>query len=60
MRIKTEEDSQKPTRRILCIDGAGILGTFSVAFLADLERHLELIFYQPADAFMPVYQHEEE
>jgi patatin-like phospholipase len=27
-------------RRILCIDGGGILGTFPAAFLAQLERHL--------------------
>lgn len=27
-------------RRILCIDGGGILGTFPAAFLATLERHL--------------------
>ena len=27
-------------RRILCIDGGGILGTFPAAFLAGLERHL--------------------
>jgi patatin-like phospholipase/acyl hydrolase len=30
-----------PKRRILCIDGGGILGTFPAAFLAGLEQHLE-------------------
>jgi hypothetical protein len=29
-----------PKRRILCIDGGGILGTFPAAFLAELEEHL--------------------
>jgi len=28
-------------RRILCIDGGGILGTFPAAFLAELEKNLE-------------------
>ena len=28
-------------RRILCVDGGGILGTFPVAFLAELEKHVE-------------------
>lgn len=28
-------------RRILCIDGGGILGTFPAAFLAALEKHVE-------------------
>ena len=41
MQLKTEENSEKPTRRILCIDGGGILGTFPAAFLAELERHLK-------------------
>ena len=31
---------QIPPRRILCIDGGGILGTFPAAFLAGLEQHL--------------------
>jgi len=30
-----------PKRRILCIDGGGILGTFPAAFLAGLEQHLD-------------------
>ena len=41
MPIATEEDSENPRRRILCIDGGGILGTFPAAFLAELERHLK-------------------
>lgn len=28
-------------RRLLCIDGGGILGTFPAAFLAELEQHLD-------------------
>ena len=36
----TEEDPEQPKRRILCIDGGGILGTFPAAFLAELEQHL--------------------
>lgn len=32
---------QPATRRILCIDGGGILGTFPAAFLAALEHHLK-------------------
>ena len=35
-----EEDPEQPKRRILCIDGGGILGTFPAAFLAELEQHL--------------------
>ena len=31
---------ETPKRRILCIDGGGVLGTFPVAFLAELEQHL--------------------
>ena len=31
---------QPPPRRLLCIDGGGILGTFPAAFLAGLEQHL--------------------
>ncbi|MDE0406097.1 MAG: hypothetical protein OXI53_12395 [Nitrospira sp.] len=60
MQIKIEENSEKPTSRILCIDGGGILGTFPAAFRDELDRHLELIFYQPANAFMPVCQFEED
>ena len=33
--------NNRSTRRILCIDGGGILGTFPAAFLAELEQHLE-------------------
>jgi patatin-like phospholipase/acyl hydrolase len=36
-----QEDLQLHKRRILCIDGGGILGTFPAAFLAGLEQHLE-------------------
>ncbi len=35
------EETGHPKRRILCIDGGGILGTFPAAFLAELEQHLE-------------------
>ncbi len=35
------EKQQPPKRRILCIDGGGILGTFPAAFLAGLEQHLQ-------------------
>lgn len=38
--MSKEEDHQLPKRRILCIDGGGILGTFPAAFLAGLEQHL--------------------
>lgn len=36
-----EEQQQSPKRRILCIDGGGILGTYPAAFLAALEEHLQ-------------------
>lgn len=36
-----EQESEMPKRRILCIDGGGILGTFPAAFLAELEQHLD-------------------
>ncbi len=39
--MKNEEDPQGLKRRILCIDGGGILGTFPAAFLAGLEQHLQ-------------------
>ncbi len=39
--MKNEEEHHLPKRRILCIDGGGILGTFPAAFLAGLEEHLE-------------------
>lgn len=39
--MKNEEEAQHPARRILCIDGGGILGTFPAAFLAGLEQHLQ-------------------
>jgi patatin-like phospholipase/acyl hydrolase len=36
-----EAEPNKQRRRILCIDGGGILGTFPAAFLAGLEQHLK-------------------
>lgn len=39
MNEKDEQQSRK--RRILCIDGGGILGTYPAAFLAALEEHLQ-------------------
>lgn len=39
--MKSEEGVHLPARRILCIDGGGILGTFPAAFLAGLEQHLQ-------------------
>ena len=36
----TNPESQPPQRRLLSIDGGGILGTFPAAFLAGLEQHL--------------------
>ena len=38
---ETEETPEQPKRRLLCIDGGGILGTFPAAFLAELEQHLD-------------------
>ncbi|MCC6579434.1 MAG: patatin-like phospholipase family protein [Phycisphaeraceae bacterium] len=35
-----KQDQLSPKRRILSIDGGGILGTFPAAFLAGLEQHL--------------------
>ena len=35
------EAAKEPRRRILCVDGGGILGTFPAAFLAELEQHLD-------------------
>ena len=37
----TNEVTEEPRRRILCVDGGGILGTFPAAFLAELEQHLD-------------------
>ena len=40
--MNDHEEIQPPLkRRILCIDGGGLLGTFPAAFLASLEEHLE-------------------
>ncbi len=36
-----KEESEQPKRRILCIDGGGILGTFPAAFLAGLEPDVD-------------------
>ncbi|MDE0509383.1 MAG: patatin-like phospholipase family protein [Gammaproteobacteria bacterium] len=36
-----EVDHDQEKRRILSIDGGGILGTFPAAFLSELEQHLE-------------------
>ena len=36
----TSKGLQSPQRRLLSIDGGGILGTFLAAFLAGLEQHL--------------------
>ena len=36
----TTTELQPPQRRVLSIDGGGILGTFPAAFLAGLEQHL--------------------
>ncbi|MGH8250086.1 MAG: CBASS cGAMP-activated phospholipase [Steroidobacteraceae bacterium] len=36
-----DEEPHLPKRRILSIDGGGILGTFPAAFLAGLEQHLQ-------------------
>ena len=35
------EEMKQPKRRILCVDGGGILGVFPAAFLAELEQHLD-------------------
>ena len=35
------EAAKEPRRRILCVDGGGILGTFPAAFFAELEQHLD-------------------
>ena len=39
--IEEKQYQQEPKRRILSIDGGGILGTFPAAFLAELEKHLK-------------------
>lgn len=41
MTIRNEPGSELVKRRILCIDGGGIVGTFPAAFLAGLEQHLD-------------------
>lgn len=41
MREVEEGEYKAPKRRILCIDGGGILGTFPAAFLAGLEQQLD-------------------
>ena len=38
---ETEQGPELQKRRILCIDGGGILGTFPAAFLAEIEQHLD-------------------
>lgn len=35
------EEMKQPKRRLLCVDGGGILGIFPAAFLAELEQHLD-------------------
>ena len=39
--IKSAEGEPPVRRRILCIDGGGLLGTFPAAVLAGLEEHAE-------------------
>ena len=39
--VREDERLGQMKRRLLCIDGGGILGTFPVAFLAELEQHLD-------------------
>lgn len=41
MEVLSQKNSVPQKRRILCVDGGGILGTFPAAFLAELESHLE-------------------
>ena len=41
MKKINKEVTQQPKRRILCIDGGGILGAFPAAFLTGLEQHLQ-------------------
>ena len=38
---ESTEREPPPKRRILCIDGGGLLGTFPAAFLANLEQQLQ-------------------
>lgn len=37
----TNKKAEQTKRRILCIDGGGVRGTFPAAFLAELEQHLD-------------------
>lgn len=39
--MSTESNTDQPRRRILCIDGGGIVGSFPASFLAGLEEHLQ-------------------
>ncbi len=39
--VGEDERPGRRKRRLLCLDGGGILGTFPVAFLAELEQHLD-------------------
>ena len=39
--VGEDERPGQRKRRLLCIDGGGILGTFPAAFLAELEQHLD-------------------
>lgn len=36
-----DEGPSQTRRRLLCIDGGGVLGTFLAAFLAEVEQHLD-------------------
>lgn len=39
--VRKDERPYDGKRRLLCIDGGGILGTFPAAFLSELEQHLD-------------------
>lgn len=41
MPIAENQETERWKRRILCIDGGGIRGTFPATFLAELEQHLD-------------------